>query len=134
MVKPWNSVRKFGLDLRGPDIRPGLYNRHLIIEGHKKVIKGHGRSLNVMESQGRSRKDYSVSPSPSPFPLDFGLGCGTWIWDLDLGPGFGDLVLGLDLGLTIIIIFIINLGSIPMVNIRNSPICLTTLYLIEWMK
>ena len=24
-----------GLDWSGPDIRPGLYNRHLIIEGHR---------------------------------------------------------------------------------------------------
>ena len=36
MVKPWNSVRiKFGLDLRGPDIRPDFDNRLLIIEGHR---------------------------------------------------------------------------------------------------
>ena len=36
MVKPRNSVRiNLGLDLRGPDIRSGLYNRHLIIEGHR---------------------------------------------------------------------------------------------------
>ena len=35
-VKPWNSVRiNLGLGLRGPDIRPGLNNRHLIIEGHR---------------------------------------------------------------------------------------------------
>ena len=31
-----NSVRSnLGLGLRGLDIRPGLDNRHLIIEGHK---------------------------------------------------------------------------------------------------
>ena len=31
-----NSVRiNLGLDLRGPDIRPGLENRHLIIEVHR---------------------------------------------------------------------------------------------------
>ena len=60
-VKPWNSVRiNLGLGLKGPDIRPGLDNRHLIIEGRRgrrrsqKVIKVHGRSLNVMEGQGRS--------------------------------------------------------------------------------
>ena len=35
-VKPWNSVRiNLGLGLRGPDIGPGLYTRHLIIEGHR---------------------------------------------------------------------------------------------------
>ena len=55
-----------GLGLRGPDIRPGLDNRHLIIEGHrglqgdkrsKKVIEDHGsrgRSRKVKEGQGRS--------------------------------------------------------------------------------
>ena len=36
MVKPWNSVRIIlVLGLSGPDIRPGLDNRHLIIEGHR---------------------------------------------------------------------------------------------------
>ena len=35
-----------GMSLRGPDIRPGLDNRHLIIEGH-------GKSWKVMEGQGR---------------------------------------------------------------------------------
>ena len=40
-VKPWNSVRiNLGLGSRGPDIRPGLDNRNLIIEGHR----GHRRS------------------------------------------------------------------------------------------
>ena len=35
-VKPWNSVRiDLGLGLRGPAIRPGLDNKHLIIEGHR---------------------------------------------------------------------------------------------------
>ena len=35
-VKPWNSVRiNLVLGLRGPDIRPGLDKRHLIIEDHK---------------------------------------------------------------------------------------------------
>ena len=38
------------LDWRGPDIRPGLENRHLIIEGHR----GHGRSCKVKEGQERS--------------------------------------------------------------------------------
>ena len=34
-VKPWNSVRiNLVLGLSGPDIRPGLDNRHLIIKGH----------------------------------------------------------------------------------------------------
>ena len=61
-----------GLDWRGPDIRSGLVNRHLIIEGRIEVLEGHRRS-------------YSVSPSPSPFPLDFGFR----IWDLNLGPDFG---------------------------------------------
>ena len=38
-VKPWNSVRiNFGLD---PDIRPGLDNRHLVMEGQ-------GRSWMVL--------------------------------------------------------------------------------------
>ena len=36
-VKPWNSMRiNLGLGLRGPDIRPGVDNRHLILEGDKK--------------------------------------------------------------------------------------------------
>ena len=36
MVKPWNLVRiNLGLGLRGLDIRPGLDDRHLIIEGHR---------------------------------------------------------------------------------------------------
>ena len=38
MVKPWNWVGigiNLGLGMRGPDIRPGLDNRHLIIEGHR---------------------------------------------------------------------------------------------------
>ena len=35
-VKPWNSVRiNLALSLRGLDIRPGLDNRHLILEGHR---------------------------------------------------------------------------------------------------
>ena len=35
-VKPWNLVRNnLGLGLRGLDIRPGLDNRHLILEGHR---------------------------------------------------------------------------------------------------
>ena len=35
-VKPWNLVRNnLGLGLRGLDIRPGLDNRHLIIECHR---------------------------------------------------------------------------------------------------
>ena len=41
-----------GLGLRGPDIRPGLDKRHLIIECHRrswKVIECHGRSRKVME-------------------------------------------------------------------------------------
>ena len=34
-IKPENSVRlNMVLGLRGPDISPGLDNRHLIIEGH----------------------------------------------------------------------------------------------------
>ena len=39
-VKPWNRVRiNLGLGLRGPDIdiRPGLDNRHLIIECHRSL-------------------------------------------------------------------------------------------------
>ena len=37
-VKPWNSVRIIlGLGLRGPDVRPGLDNRHLIIEEHRSL-------------------------------------------------------------------------------------------------
>ena len=47
-VKPWNSVRiKSVLCLRGPDIRPGLDYRHLIIEVLMKVIKGHRRPWKV---------------------------------------------------------------------------------------
>ena len=39
-VKPWNSVRiNLDLGLRGPDIRPVLGNRHLIIEGHRGLRK-----------------------------------------------------------------------------------------------
>ena len=37
------------MEWSGPAIRPGLDNRHLIIEGHR-------RSWKVMEGQGRSRK------------------------------------------------------------------------------
>ena len=39
-----------GLGLIGPDIRPGLDNRHLIIEGHRrswKVKDGHGWSFPI---------------------------------------------------------------------------------------
>ena len=36
MVKPWNLVRiDLDLGLRGPDIKPGLDNRHIIIECHR---------------------------------------------------------------------------------------------------
>ena len=39
-VKPWNLVRvNLDLGLRGPDIRPVLDNRHLIIEGHRGLRK-----------------------------------------------------------------------------------------------
>ena len=58
------------LGLRGPDNRPGLDNRHLIIEGHR----GHRRSLKVIKD---------------PFLWTLNFGFWTWIWDLDLGPGFG---------------------------------------------
>ena len=37
-TKPGNSVRiNLFLGLRGPDIRPGLDNRHLILEGYRFV-------------------------------------------------------------------------------------------------
>ena len=49
--------------MRVPDIRnrPGLENRHLIIEGHRglrswEVIECHGRIRKVKEDHGRSRK------------------------------------------------------------------------------
>ena len=48
-----------GVEWSGPAIRPGLDNRHLIIEGHrglKKVIKSHRRPWKVMEGHGRSWK------------------------------------------------------------------------------
>ena len=49
-VKPSIPVRiDLGLGLRGPDIRPSLYNRHLILEG----LIGHRRSWKVMEGHGR---------------------------------------------------------------------------------
>ena len=36
LIGSWNSVRiNLGFGLRGLDIRPGLDNRHLIIEGHR---------------------------------------------------------------------------------------------------
>ena len=103
-VKPGNSVRiNLFLGLRGPDIRLGLNNRHLILEGHR-------RSWKVMESQGRSRKvmdglfqslDWHIRweklwvdgvvlggvvacriivSVPVPF---------LFLWTLDLEPGFG---------------------------------------------
>ena len=35
-VKPWNSAKiNLGFGLRGPDMKPGLDNRHLIIEGQR---------------------------------------------------------------------------------------------------
>ena len=50
-VKPWISMRIslgiLGMGLRGPDIRPGFDNRHLIIEGQRRLLK-------VMEDLGRS--------------------------------------------------------------------------------
>ena len=40
-VKPWNSARiNLVLVLRGPDIRLGLDNRHLIIKGHRGLKRG----------------------------------------------------------------------------------------------
>ena len=95
MVKPWNSVRIIlGLGLSDPDIRPGLDNRHLIIEGHGWSFPITRLTFQVRKVMGGGwvgwwpvgMQDYSVSPSPGPFPLDFGFG--TWIWDLDLGLGF----------------------------------------------
>ena len=38
------------MEWSGPAIRPGLYNIHLIIEGHR----GHGRSWKVKEGHGWS--------------------------------------------------------------------------------
>ena len=61
-VKPWNSVRiNLGLGLKGPDIRPGLDNRHLIIEGHRGLRKVIECPLNVMEGQGRSRWSFPIT-------------------------------------------------------------------------
>ena len=45
---------RINLGLRGPDIRLGLDNRHLIIEGHIEVIEGDKRSYKVMKCHGRS--------------------------------------------------------------------------------
>ena len=45
------------MEWSGPAIRPGLDNRHLIIEGDKRSLKvreGHGRSWKVKEGHGRS--------------------------------------------------------------------------------
>ena len=53
------------MEWSGPAIRPGLHNRHLIIEGHRglegdkrswKVKEGQERSRKVREGQGRSKK------------------------------------------------------------------------------
>ena len=45
------------MEWSGPAIRPGLDNRHLIIEGHRGLRReGHGKSWKVMEGHGRSRK------------------------------------------------------------------------------
>ena len=41
------SLGILGMGLRGPDIRPGFDNRHLIIEGQRRLLK-------VMEDLGRS--------------------------------------------------------------------------------
>ena len=57
-VKPWNSVGiNLGLDLRGPDIRPGFDNGHLIIEGHR----GLRSSWKVKKGQGRVGRSFPIS-------------------------------------------------------------------------
>ena len=92
-----------GLDWSGPDIRPGLYNRHLIIEGHRGIEgnkSSYRRSKKVMESHGidiLGKKSFGcwlvgwvscriILSAPVPFlflwTLDFGLGFWTWIWGL----------------------------------------------------
>ena len=43
------------MEWSGPAIRPGLDNRHLIIEGHRG-LKRDKRSWKVMEGDGRSWK------------------------------------------------------------------------------
>ena len=55
------------MEWSGPAIRPGLDNRHLIIEGHRGPL------------------DFGFGI----WDLDLGLGFGTWIWDLDLGLDLG---------------------------------------------
>ena len=50
------------MEWSGPSIRPGLDNRHLIIEGHRGPL------------------DFGFGI----WDLDLRLGFGTWIWDLDL--------------------------------------------------
>ena len=113
-VKPGNSVRiNLFLGLRGPDIRLGLNNRHLILEGHRrswKVMESQGRSRKVMDGHGWSfpitgltfpvRKVIGgvfgwvacriILSAPVSFPflwtLDFEFL--TWIWDLNFGLGF----------------------------------------------
>ena len=50
-VKPWNSVRiNFGLDFKGTD------NRQILTIDFKlkKVIEGHGKSLNINDCHVRS--------------------------------------------------------------------------------
>ena len=55
----------FGFSFSGPDIRPGLDNRHIIIEG---------LACRIIVS--------ALVPVPFLWTLD--LGFGTWISDLDL--------------------------------------------------
>ena len=66
-----------GCGFSGPDIRPGLDNRDLIIEGHR----GHRIIVSA--------------PVPVPFLWTLDFGFGTWIWDMDFGFVFGT-GLGLD--------------------------------------
>ena len=76
-----------GLSLRGPDIRPGLDNRHLIIEGHE----GQGRSwkvfLWVVGGVGGvvACRIMVSAPVLVPFLWTLDFGFETWIWDSDLG-------------------------------------------------
>ena len=105
------------MEWSGPAIRPGLDNRHLIIEGHIEVLEGDKRSWKVKEGHGWSfpitRLTFQVrkvigggcvacriivsAPVPVPFlwTLNLGRVFGTCIWDLDLGLGFG-IGIGLD--------------------------------------
>ena len=86
-----------GLGLRGPDIRPGLENRHLIIGPRSQnVKKGYGRSFPNNRSTFQDYR-FSLVPVPLLSTLDFGVET----LDMDLNIRFWTIFMyGLSLGLS----------------------------------